>query len=83
MLFSRRPSAKTETFVRDPAAEVFEVFIGPAGTPRFWFMRLETRKRIRWDWKMYGFSVPINVKTLETTQTLNPISAPDTIRRIT
>jgi uncharacterized protein YndB with AHSA1/START domain len=55
--------------IRRPVAEVFEAFVDPAITSHFWFTkgsaRLEPGKQIQWDWEMYGFSVPVNVKTIE------------------
>ena len=63
------PVAKTEMLIRKPVAEVFEAFVDPAITSRFWFTkssgRLETDKQVRWDWKMYDVSVDVNVKAIE------------------
>ena len=64
-----QPIAKAETLIRKPVAEVFEAFINPAVTSKFWFTkgsgRLETGKEITWDWKMYGFSVQVIAKAIE------------------
>jgi len=61
--------AKTEMLIRRPVAEVFEAFMDPAVTTKFWFTkssgRLETGKRIRWDWEMYNSSTAVNVKAIE------------------
>jgi uncharacterized protein YndB with AHSA1/START domain len=55
--------------IRRPVAEVFEAFIDPAITSKFWFTkssgRLEAGKRIRWDWEMYGVSTDVIVKAIE------------------
>ena len=55
--------------IRKPASEVFEAFIDPAITSRFWFTkgsgRLEAGKPVQWDWEMYNFSVPVRVKEVE------------------
>jgi len=63
------PVAKTEMLIRRPVAEVFEAFVDPAITSRFWFTkgsrRLETGKEVQWDWEMYNFSVPVKVKAVE------------------
>ena len=63
------PVAKTEMLIRKPVAEVFEAFVNPAITSRFWFTkgsgRLEAGKQIRWDWEMYNFSVQVSVKAIE------------------
>lgn len=69
MKVENAPVAKTEMLIRRPVAEVFEAFIDPAITSRFWFTkgsaRLETGKDVQWDWEMYNFSVPVKVKAIE------------------
>ena len=64
-----QPIAKAEMLIRKPVAEVFEAFVNPDITSRFWFTkgsgRLEAGKEFRWDWEMYGFSIPVKVKALE------------------
>ena len=63
------PIAKAEMLIRRPVAEVFEAFVNPAITSRFWFSkgsgRLEAGKEITWEWEMYNFSVQVNVKAIE------------------
>ena len=63
------PTAKSEMLIRKPVAEVFEAFINPEITTRFWFTkstgRLEAGKHITWTWEMYDISVQVNVKELE------------------
>lgn len=55
--------------IRKPVSEVFEAFVNPAITSRFWFSRgsgrLDDQKEVQWDWDMYGFSVKVNVKAIE------------------
>ncbi|RHW36855.1 polyketide cyclase [Lysinibacillus yapensis] len=55
--------------IRKPVEEVFEAFIDPTLTTKFWFTkssgRLEEGKRIRWDWEMYGVSAELTVEQLE------------------
>ena len=55
--------------IRSPVAKVFEAFVDPAITSKFWFShgsgKLEAGKSVRWDWEMYGFSVDAKVKALE------------------
>src|SRR5688572_19589815 len=64
-----KPIAKAEMLIRKPVAEVFEAFVNPAITSRFWFSkgsgRLEAGKQVTWTWEMYKFSVPVNVKVIE------------------
>ncbi|KIL34221.1 polyketide cyclase [Cohnella kolymensis] len=67
--FNHIPAAKAEMLIRKPVEEVFEAFIEPAVTTRFWFTkssgRLEPGKSVRWDWEMYGVSTNVNVKEIE------------------
>lgn len=61
--------AKAEMLIRRPVAEVFEAFVDPAVTSRFWFTkgsgRLEPGRQVTWNWDMYDLSVPVNVKAVE------------------
>lgn len=63
------PIAKTAMLIRKPVAEVFEAFINPDITTRFWFTkssgRLEVGKQAQWDWEMYGISIPVTAKIIE------------------
>ena len=55
--------------IRRPVAEVFEAFIDPAITTKFWFTkstgRLEPGKHITWTWEMYDISVEVEVKEID------------------
>lgn len=55
--------------IRKPVSEVFESFIDPAITSRFWFTqstgRLEPGKHITWTWEMYDVSAEVDVKEIE------------------
>lgn len=55
--------------IRRPVAEVFEAFVDPAVTTKFWFThstgRLEPGKEVRWDWAMYGVSANVSVEAVE------------------
>ena len=63
------PVVKTGMLIRRPVAEVFEAFVDPRVTVKFWFTRssgrLEAGKQVRWEWEMYGISVPVTVKAVE------------------
>jgi uncharacterized protein YndB with AHSA1/START domain len=63
------PITKTGMLIRKPVAEVFEAFINPDVTTKFWFTkssgRLEDGKQVQWEWEMYGISIPVSVKTIE------------------
>jgi uncharacterized protein YndB with AHSA1/START domain len=69
---TQAPVAKAEMLIRKPVAEVFEAFIDPALTSKFWFTkgsgRLEPDKQIRWDWEMYDASAQVRVKAIEQNQ---------------
>ncbi|MEF3304246.1 SRPBCC family protein [Paenibacillus sp. GYB003] len=63
------PVVKAEMLIRKPVEEVFEAFIDPAITTKFWFTkssgRLEVGSHVRWDWEMYGVSDDVHVKEIE------------------
>ena len=63
------PIAKTGMLIRKPVADVFEAFINPDITTKFWFTkssgRLEVGKQVQWDWGMYGISIPVTAKVIE------------------
>ncbi len=69
MRIKNAPFSKAEMLIRKPVAEVFEAFVDPAVTSKFWFTkgsgRLEVGKQITWDWEMYDFSVQVSVKAIE------------------
>jgi uncharacterized protein YndB with AHSA1/START domain len=69
MTLSSIPVASTALLIRRPAADVFEAFVDPAVTTRFWFTRssgrLEAGKSVTWTWEMYGASTNVTVKHFE------------------
>ena len=66
---SHEPISRTGMLIRKPVADVFEAFVDPDVTTKFWFTRssgrLEPGKQIRWDWEMYDMSIPVAVKAVE------------------
>jgi len=66
---TQAPIAKAAMLIRKPVAEVFEAFIDPAITTRFWFTkstgRLEPGKHVTWTWEMYDISVEVQVQEIE------------------
>lgn len=56
--------------IRRPVAEVFNAFVDPAITTKFWFSRstgrLAVGETITWYWDHYGVSGDLVVKELET-----------------
>ena len=69
LTLTKAPVAKAAMLIRKPVAEVFEAFIDPAITTRFWFTkstgRLEPGKHITWTWEMYDASAEVDVKEIE------------------
>lgn len=66
---TQMPVAKAEMLIRCPPAAVFEAFIDPDITKKFWFTkstgRVEAGKHIVWTWEMYGVSIEVNVNEVE------------------
>lgn len=61
--------AKAQTMIRAQAAKVFEAFVDPAATTKFWFSRssgpLAAGETVHWDWEMYGAGDDVHVRDLE------------------
>ena len=61
--------AKAEMLIRKPVSEVFQAFIDPEITSKFWFSKgsekLEEGKSVEWTWEMYGFSLTVLTKVIE------------------
>ncbi|UOO89232.1 SRPBCC family protein [Vitreoscilla massiliensis] len=64
--------ALAEMLIRRPTAEVFEAFIDPAITSKFWFThstgRLDQHKDVVWTWEMYNHSTEVKVMSITTNQ---------------
>ena len=65
----QEPVAKTQMVIRRPVGEVFDAFVDPAITTRFWISRstgkLAAGQTVRWDWDFYGVSTNVEVKEIE------------------
>ncbi|MGG3310873.1 SRPBCC family protein [Paenibacillus lautus] len=63
------PVVTAEMLIRRPVAQVFEAFIDPEITTKFWFTKssgkLEEGRHIRWDWEMYGVHDDVYVQHIE------------------
>ena len=63
------PVTQTGMLIRKPVAQVFEAFVDPDITTKFWFTkgsgRLEVGQPVQWDWEMYGISIPVTAKAIE------------------
>jgi uncharacterized protein YndB with AHSA1/START domain len=69
LMITTIPDARAGMLIRKPVAEVYEAFVNPAITSKFWFSkstgRLEVGKFILWEWEMYGVATMVDVKELE------------------
>lgn len=63
------PVARTSMRIRRPVADVFEAFVNPDVTSKFWFTRGSERLTegalVIWHWDMYGFAAEVRVTALE------------------
>jgi uncharacterized protein YndB with AHSA1/START domain len=61
--------AKAEMLIRKPIEQVFQAFIDPEITTKFWFTKstgkLEEGKETQWTWEMYDHSILVKAKTIE------------------
>lgn len=68
-------SAKAEMMIRKPIEKVFEAFIDPAITSKFWFTqgsaKLNPGASINWIWEMYDLTVPVKVLSIEDNKSIN------------
>lgn len=62
------PAVECQMMIRKPVTEVFQAFIDPAITTKFWFTassgKLETGKTVTWEWEMYGVSSNVFTKEI-------------------
>ena len=69
MNMNKDPMVTTQMMIRRSAGELYEAFVDPAITTKFWFTkssgRLEPGAQVQWRWDMYGASAPVVVKDLE------------------
>src|SRR5262245_44950644 len=65
----KTPIVTAQMLIRRPVAKVFQAFVDPAITTRFWFSKssgtLAPGKRIRWEWEMYGAFSDVDVRKIE------------------
>lgn len=66
---TKTPIVKVGMLIRKPVAAVFEAFVNPDITTKFWFTKssgkLEVGKQITWAWEMYNATALVNVKEIE------------------
>ena len=63
---TKKPIVKAGMLIRKPIAEVFQAFVNPDITTKFWFTKstgkLERGKQVTWTWEMYNVSAQVIVK---------------------
>ena len=63
------PTVHAQMLVRQPLDEVFDAFVDPTITTRFWFTKssgkLEPGAKVTWEWEMYGLSADVHVRSIE------------------
>jgi uncharacterized protein YndB with AHSA1/START domain len=72
MNLQQQPIARTQMLIRRPVELVFEAFIDPAITSKFWFTRASGRlsqgTNVTWHWDMYAATAQVTVKAIEHNQ---------------
>lgn len=68
MIENKIPTVEAQMLIRKPVTTVFQAFIDPKITTKFWFTKssgqLEVGKKITWTWEMYGVSTNVLVKDI-------------------
>ncbi|NSL85949.1 SRPBCC family protein [Chitinophaga solisilvae] len=68
MISKENQITETAMLIRKPVAQVYEAFIDPAVTTKFWFTkstgRLDEHQEVEWTWEMYNVSSPAKVISL-------------------
>ena len=66
---TREPIATTGMLIRRSAEDVFDAFVNPEVTTKFWFTRsdgpLVAGNTVTWQWERYGLSIRATAKTVE------------------
>jgi uncharacterized protein YndB with AHSA1/START domain len=74
MINKTTPFAKAEMLIRRPVAMVFDAFINPEVTAKFWFTKstglLVEGREVAWTWEMYNHTEKVLVKTVEKDKTI-------------
>jgi uncharacterized protein YndB with AHSA1/START domain len=69
MSLQQAPIARAHMLIRRPVDVVFESFIDPGITSRFWFTRGSGRLKqgtdVTWHWDMYAATAQVTVKAVE------------------
>ena len=69
MSLEKEPIVTCQMMIRRPVSLVFEAFINPDITTKFWFTKssgiLEEGKIVTWEWGMYGVSAIVKIVKIE------------------
>ncbi len=61
----KKPMVACQMMIRKPVSMVFEAFVNPNITTKFWFTKssgkLEKGKTVTWEWEMYGAGADVTV----------------------
>lgn len=67
--------AMAEMLIRKPVSEVFEAFVNPEITNKFWFTKstgqVESGAKIDWTWEMYNHTVSVFVKDVRPNESIS------------
>ena len=67
-------AAIAEMLIRKPVSEIFNAFVNPEITTKFWFTKstgkLEAGKKVDWIWEMYNHTEPVLVKSIVPDETI-------------
>ena len=63
------PTVNVGMLIRRPPDEVFQAFVDPSITTKFWFTKSSGKmtpgEDLQWDWEMYGVSANVRVKDVD------------------
>lgn len=69
MSLQQAPVVRAHMLIRKPVEVIFEAFIDPAITSKFWFTRgsgkLQQGGKVTWHWDMYGAAAEVAVLAVE------------------
>lgn len=69
LTLSEAPRVVTQMAIREPVSKVFEAFVDPAVTSKFWFTestgKITKGADLTWTWGMYGVSGKVKVKDVK------------------
>lgn len=61
----KKPMVECQMMIRKPVSKVFQAFIDPEITTKFWFTKssgkLEEGKTVTWEWEMYSVAGEVTV----------------------